>query len=200
MPQSATYKSYLQSLLWFALFAAVAAGVANDTHLVIFDFIHGNPHRTVSDTIEMMCLFPVIFVIISPLVIILVFGIPQLAQAAAAKITEGWRYQVAFLIALTPLVGVMTWYCWDYLTPSDFNLAINEGPDWEPYRHGITFQRYMDALLWQTPLTVFSLMYYKMPLRFLSRRRLVQLMLLLSCVSGIALGYMNAEAEIRQFM
>ena len=200
MPQSATYKSYLQSLLWLALSAALAAFVANVTHLIIVDSIHGNPNRPISNAITMILLFTFVFGIISVVVVLLVFSISQFTQAVAAKITEGWRYQTLILIASIPIASFITWYCWDYLTPTDFDLAINTGPDWEPYQHGITLWRYANTLCWQTPVTVFSLLYYKTPLGLLSRKRLVGAMFFTSCVLGAAAGYVTAESQIRQLM
>jgi hypothetical protein len=200
MSQSATYKSYLQSLLWLALSAALAAGVANVAQLIIIDFIHGNPNRPISNAVTMMWSFTFIFGIISAFGILLVFSISQLLQAAAAKITEGWHYQSLIIIASIPLVSIITWYCWEYLTPTDFNLGINEGADWQPYQHGITFWRYRDTLCWQTPVTVFSLLYYKTPIGLLSRKRLIGVLFFISCALGVSTGYVTAESQIHRFM
>jgi hypothetical protein len=57
-----------------------------------------------------------------------------------------------------PVTAVLTWYCYDYLTP-DFNLGINADPDWTPYQHGISIAHYQGALLFQAPVTLFSFLY-----------------------------------------
>jgi hypothetical protein len=200
MTQSSTYKSYLKSLLWLALSAALAAGAANITQLVIIDFIHGNPNRPISNAITMMWLFTFIFGIIAIFGIFMVFSISQFTQATVARISEGLRYQSSIVIASIPFVSIVTWYCWEYLTPTDFNLGINEGADWQPYQHGITFWRYAYTLCWQTPVTVFSLLYVKTPIGFLSRKRLIGVLFFMSCALGISVGYVGAESQIRQFM
>jgi hypothetical protein len=46
MKPGCIYRSYARSLLWVALLAAVAIGVAVIVELVFVDFVHGNPHRT----------------------------------------------------------------------------------------------------------------------------------------------------------
>ncbi len=61
------------------------------------------------------------------------------------------------IVFCLPLVSVLTWYCFDYLTPSDFNLGINEGAEWVSFKHGLTSQRYLLTLLTQSCVTAFSL-------------------------------------------
>lgn len=171
MTKRAIGASYAHNLLWVALFAAVMVGVMSVAHLVFFDIIHGNPHRTREDVISMMAMQTPILGIIAAIGSILVFTLPQTFQAALVAVRHriaGNRARFAVLPAL-PLTAVLTWYCYDYLTPSDLVLGINAGPDWRPYQHGISMARYMGALAFQTPVTLFGFLYIDAGFRGTSR-------------------------------
>ncbi len=92
---------------------------------------------------------------------LLVFTLPQCFQAAVSNgfvRRFGRDAHMGVLLAL-PVTAVITWYCFDYLTPPSFNLGINQGPGWEPYKHGLTTTRYLTALAFQAPATLFSAVY-----------------------------------------
>jgi hypothetical protein len=59
------------------------------------------------------------------------------------------RYGYIFIGLLVPLISILTWYCYEHLTPTDFNLGINEGEYWVPYKHGLSIKRYLATLVCQ---------------------------------------------------
>ena len=178
---------YTLCLLWLSLIFSVIAIMSNITELVFVDFVHGNPHRPKSNAVEMMWLFSIIFGIISIVGCFLVFSLPQIAQAVlhskAKQLPRPLSY-LSILLAI-PLFSVITWYCWEYLTPTDFNLGINEGPDWRPYQHGITIQRYLSALAFQTPISLYSLIYCEPDIIKSSRKTVLIVGLVLAVPIGI---------------
>jgi hypothetical protein len=185
MSKSAIGASFAHSLLWVVLFTAVTVGVMSVTHLVFFDIVHGNPHRTRED-------------VIAAIGTILVFTLPQVFQAALVTVFYrmfGSRARFAVFPTL-PLTAVLTWYCYDYLTPSDVGLGINAGPDWTPYRHGISIARYMGALAFQTPLTLFSFLYIDVSFRGASKWLILVAALAIALVVGGMYGYVTAQEQI----
>ncbi len=165
MSKSAIGASYAHSFLWVVLFMAVTVGVSSIAHLVFFDVIHGNPHRTEENVISMMLV-----------------QTPILGVIAA--------------IGSLPLTAVLTWYCYDYLTPSDFNLGINAGPDWTPYQHGISISRYMGALAFQAPITLFSFLFIDAGFRGASKWLILVAALVIAIVVGSMYGYVTAQGQI----
>jgi hypothetical protein len=57
-----------------------------DRELVFVDFVHGNPHRTQENAIEMMLLFAPIAGFIAIFVTSLVFAVPQGLQATLTDV------------------------------------------------------------------------------------------------------------------
>jgi hypothetical protein len=190
---------YAFSLNWLAAMVAVAAVISNVVELFLFDFVHGNPHRSQQNALEMMALYSPILALIAFIGTLLCFGPSQLLQAVAA----GWlsrRIDTRFLASMTlllPVAAAITWYSYDYLTPSDFNLAINEGPDWQPYQHGITVTRYLGAIAAQLPISVFSAIHVSTVDYPFYRRALVVSSLTLAVVGGATWGYRLAAADIQ---
>ena len=194
---SPTRGAYAQSLAWLAILAAVIAGVSNIVELVFTDFIHGNPHRTQGDVITMMVILTPLLGIIALIGTLLVFTLPQCFQAAVSGALVrrfGSRAQAGVLLAL-PITAAVTWYCYDYLTPSDVGLAINEGPDWKSYQHGLTLARYEAALAFQVPATLFSVAYAAASAARLSRRTVVLLALAAATIAGGIMGHHLAEGQ-----
>jgi hypothetical protein len=129
---------------------------------------------------------------------ILVFTLPQVFQAVLIAVlhrTLGSRAQFAALAAL-PLTAILTWYCYDYLTPSDVGLGINAGPAWTPYQHGISISRYLGALAFQIPVTLFSFLYINAGFRGTSKWPIVAAALTLTIASGGIWGYVTAQQQI----
>jgi hypothetical protein len=197
MSKGAINISYLRSLLWITLFMAVTVGVTNIVELIFVDFIHGNPHRTKENVIFMMFVFTPLFGVITMIGSILVFGVPQFFQAALIGVL-GQRFDsrarfVTFLAL--PLTAVLTWYCYDYLTPTDFNLGINVGPEWTPYQHGLSVSRYIKTLAIQAPITLFSFLYFDADFRGYSKKPILLIPLAVAIVIGTIRGYMMAQSQ-----
>ncbi|MBU6456611.1 MAG: hypothetical protein KGQ48_03610 [Bradyrhizobium sp.] len=189
--------SYLQSLLWTALFFAVAIGVSIVVELAIVDFIHGNPHRPQSNAIFMMITFPPVMGVIAAIGVFLVFTLPQVLQALFVGFLdrkfEG-RAHFTILLAL-PFTAVLTWYCDDYLTPS--NVQLIPGPDWQPYQHGISMARYLKAMGFQAIVTLFGLLYFDAGHRGRSRKPVVIIALFVALTVGGIWGYVLARHQFQ---
>lgn len=198
MSKRAIGASYAHSLLWVILFTAVTVGVTGIAHLVFFDIVHGNPHRTWGVVIFMMVLEMPILGVIAAIGSILVFTLPQLFQAALIVVSHrmlGDHARFAVFPAL-PLAAVLTWYCYDYLTPSDVGLGVNAGPDWTPYQHGISIARYMGALAFQAPVTLFSFLYIDAGFRGASKWPVLIAALVTTIAIGGIWGYVTAQQQI----
>jgi hypothetical protein len=198
MSNRAIGASYAHSFLWIVLFAALAAGGMIFAHLVFFDIMHGNPHRTRENVVSMMAIQTPILGIVAAIGSILVFALPQAFQAALVAIRHrmvGSRARFAVLPAL-PLTAVLTWYCYDYLTPSDLVLGINAGPDWRPYQHGISIARYIGALAYQAPITLFSFLYIDAGFRGASKWPLLVATALLTVAIAAIWGHVTTQQQI----
>lgn len=152
--------SFIKSLVWVAAIISCASTFWIITNIIKIDFLHINPNRSHENAIFMMFLFPPIFLVIAFIGVALVFAASQFLQTFLASfLLRKYGSRGLFGVALCiPLVSILTWYCFDYLTPTDVNLGINEGAEWVPYMHGLTNQRYLLTLLAQSCVTAFSLM------------------------------------------
>lgn len=176
----------------------MAVGARSIAHLVFFDIVHGNPHRTREDVLSMMAIQTPILGIIAAIGSILVFALPQAFQAALVATWHrmvGSRARFAVLPAL-PLTAILTWYYYDYLTPSDLILGINAGPDWKPYQHGISITRYIGALAFQTPVTLFGFLHMDAGFRGTSKWPLLGAAALLTITIAGIWGYVTAQRQI----
>jgi len=186
--------SYMQSLLWIALFTALVSAERNIVELLFTDFVHGNPHRTQDNAISMMKGFTPVAGIIAFIGTFLVFTLPQFFQAEAVAALDqifGDRARFAVWPAL-PLTAVLTWYCSDYLTPSNVCFA---GNCTEAYEHGLSISRYMTALAIQTPITLFSFLYFNTDLSGRSKKPVLLAALAIAIVIGGLSGYVRARAQ-----
>jgi hypothetical protein len=185
---------YLKSLAFILLFIAITISISQIIELIFVDFIHGNPHRTTSNAIEMMFFMTPFVALVSTVAALLILALPQSFEAFLTwKMTRqiGDRGHFSTLVAL-PLTAVLTWYCYDYLTPSDFNLGINEGADWKPYEHGLTLSRFAAVLTTQTLVTLFNFCYVRTHVRQLPKKIVILPVLGLALVLGCVLGYRAA--------
>jgi magnesium-transporting ATPase (P-type) len=131
------YFSFFRSLVWvifivtWTIFFFLSADVIN------VDFLHVNPNRTQSHAAMMPFIFAP-FIFIAVLFIAMTFSCSQFVQAFLAKeLVQKYGSRGLYGIVLSvPMAAVLSWYCYDYLTPSDINLGI--GPEWRPYQHGLT--------------------------------------------------------------
>jgi hypothetical protein len=164
-------------------------GVWNIVHLVFFDFIHGNPHRTQSDALAMMAEFPLMFSAVSVVGTLLVFGPPQFFQARLVGVLKrkfGGHARFAVLLAL-PVTAVLTWYCYDYLTPT-----IADG-----YKHGISLVRYLRSMGYQAPVTLFGCLYFDTSVRGRARWPIVVAAAGVASLVGAIWGYEAAQQQIQ---
>jgi hypothetical protein len=189
--------SYAHSFLWIVFFFAAAVSLENVAHLVFFDIVHGNPHRTRGDVISMIETTPILGIVTS-IGAMLVFTLPQIFQAVLITVWHRkFDYRALFsVLPAVPLTAVLTWYCYDYLTPSVLNLAINVSPDWTPYQHGISLKRYLDSLLFQTPVTLFSFLYFNANVRGASKWPILIATLVIVIATGCVWGYFTAQKQI----
>ena len=198
MNKSALGASYVRSLCWIVLFTAVTVSVRESTHLALLDLVYGKPQQTWRNLVFMMTAAALIVGFIAAIGSILVFTLPQLFQAALVESwhrTLGDRARFAAIPAL-PLTAVLTWYCYDYLTPSDFAPGYI-GPPSPPYQHGISIARYAAALGVQAPVALFSFLYLDAEFRRVSRWPLLMATLILTIASGGIWGYVTAQELIR---
>jgi hypothetical protein len=186
--------SYMQSFLWITLLIVIIQAVRFNVEIVFVDFIHGNPHRPQSNALFMMEIYTPIFAILSVIGCFLVLALPQCLQAALIQTlqpTYGCKARFVVFLAL-PVTAVLTWYCYDYLTPSNVCFA---GCYLLLYEHGISVSRYAAALAVQAPITLFSFLYFDAGLRGASRRPVVIAALALAVAIGGILGYFSAQAQ-----
>lgn len=146
------YQSFFKSLLWVVVTITCVVFFTSLADVVKTDFLHSNPYRTQRESALMPFIFTPFMFIIALFGIALTFGCSQFVQALLAKnLMKKYGSRSLYGIVLSvPLVAVLSWYCYDYLTPSDVNLGINAGPEWRPYQHGLTMGRYLSMLEFQS--------------------------------------------------
>jgi uncharacterized membrane protein (DUF485 family) len=151
---------FLTSLSLVAVYISAAIGVAFISEFIVTDFIHHNPSRPQSNAIFMMEVYIPIICLIAFIGTFLVFTVPQYLHGSLTGILLSKYGSKGFLFAIAaiPLAALLAWYGYDYLTPTDFGLGISFGPDWVPYKHGVTLERYFKTLLFQVPISLFSLL------------------------------------------
>jgi hypothetical protein len=191
MSRDAVNIAYTQSLFCIALSTAFLVCLSLNFHLVFFDLIQGNPGRTLDNVLEMMTVEAALIGSIAAIGALLVFTVPQIFQAVLVNLCNqiwGNNGRFAALVAL-PFTAILTWYCYDYLTPSDINLGINTTPDWEPYQHGISASRYLGALAFQAPATLFSFAYLEARFRGRSVKPVLLAVLAMAVAVSVVAGY-----------
>ncbi len=174
---------------------ALIAAEINVVELLFVDFVHGNPHRTQENALFMMKAYTPVFGLVAFVGTFLVFTLPQFFQAEAIRASRqmlGDRARFAALLVL-PLAAVLTWYCYDYLTPS--NVCIPGCM--ESYEHGISVARYVTALAIQAPITLFSFLYFNASSRSQSKRPIVLVALAIALVVGGIRGYLMAREQLQ---
>jgi hypothetical protein len=147
--------SYAKSLAWIAMLIALALDVAVSGTILLNDFAHG-AHRTQSE-ISLMAILVLAFWVFATIGSLLMFAPVQAFQVLIIGIMQrefGDRARFAALSSL-PITAVLTWYCYDYLTPNEFHFGARSGL----YQNGISIARYLAALAVQTPATLFAFLY-----------------------------------------
>lgn len=184
--------SYLKSLLLIALAASVFLGTLIVVETFFVDFVHGNPHRTRGNAIFMMFAYPPLFAVIAVIGVGLIFGFSQLFQIVLINIfTHRYGPIGRFVVLLAlPVTTIITWYSYEYLTPTDFGLGINTPQDWRPYQHGLTNRRYLQTLAFQAAVTIFSMLYFEATLR----KGFKELLIAIVLIVAVALGCIQGRA------
>jgi hypothetical protein len=187
--------SYALSLWWIALSLVAAVTSAIFTNIIFSDFVHGNPNRTTADSILTVVTMSPIMGLLGIIGCFLVFSLPQAAQAAVHMLARRLSRPFAqlFVLSSIPLLAAMTWYCWEYLTPSDF--AGGDDPDWKPYQHGITTQRYLAALAYQVPISIFSIVCFEPDLLGTTRKTIRLVVIGCAVLAGAWYGHAMAVAD-----
>jgi hypothetical protein len=195
--ENPVYVAYARSLIWIGLLIAIAISVTIIVSLIFTDFIHGNPHRTQTNALVMMVVFPPIFAVVALIGVFLVFGITQSFQAVIADALMkrfGRRSQFAIVLAL-PITTVLAWYCYDYLP--DFSYFGGAPDEWRPYERGLSTTRYLLMLLAQSLVTLFSLFYCDATLRHASRKWVVVTAIVIAVAGGAVRGHFMAEDQYK---
>ncbi|WP_322092343.1 hypothetical protein [Paraburkholderia bannensis] len=188
---------FCESVFLIAALVATALSISMVVSLIFTDFIHGNPNRTKENAEMMMATYPLICFIFAPIGIFIVFSATQIIQGLtmSALHSRFGRYTYIVVGLLVPFVSILAWYCYDYLTPSNLNLAINEGADWVPYQHGINLKRYLAILSAQGGITIFTLIYFEAAVYHQSRRTVILGFLFLAIAVGVFLGHRHAIGQ-----
>ncbi|WP_210453769.1 hypothetical protein [Pantoea ananatis] len=186
---------FIKSLIWLGIFLALSEAVSIIVSLIFTDFIHGNPHRSKSNAVSMMEIFPLIMGFIAIIGVFIVFSLSQAIQVIMLrKLYPAFGRRSCLFVALaTPLVTIVTWYSYDYLTPTNFSFV---GADWvPPYQHGISFTRYFLTLAYQCMVTAFSLLYFDFGVRKRSKKSVLLGTLFLAIIAGALWGYHDATVQ-----
>ena len=186
--------SYALSFCWIALSFAVAAVSALSMN-VLSDFVHGGPNRSIALQLPMTFLLAVIMSLVAMIGCVLVFSLPQIMQAAVHMLARRIAKPISHLLVLSfiPILAVLTWYCWEYLTPTDF--LGGDDPDWKPYQHGITTQRYLAALAYQVPISIFAIVCFEPDLLGTTRKTIRLVVIGCAVLAGAWFGHAMAVAD-----
>jgi hypothetical protein len=181
--------SYLQSLIWTALFLALIRSEAEITRMLFR--VHVNPHQTGSLIALMKVVVPAygIFTFVATFFIL---TLPQYLQAeivGASHRAFGDRPWFAALLAW-PVTAVLTWYCYRYVYDY-LNVCFGGCVDAEPDDDGLSVLRYFKSLLFQAPITLFSFLYFIAGLRGNSRKPIILGALAATLVAGAIWGYLK---------
>ena len=184
--------SFIKSLAWVAVVVACAIAFYLIAASVDVDFLGYRAHHMGGNLAMVLVFFIPFLSVIGFVGVALVFTVPQLLQmvmAAGLMRVYGRRGLVGIVLGL-PLLSVVTWYCYDYLTPSDLNLAINTDGDWVPYQHGLNGARYWRTLLAQSAVTLFTLARLLMEQH--DRQRMKTLLMSATLFAAACYGAVNA--------
>jgi hypothetical protein len=128
----------------------------------------------------MMLLFPLFFSVIAPVGVTLLFGLPQILQifvVNAALKRFGWQGRFTGLVAL-PAIALISWYCYDYLAPTDFTFMNITPSDWKPA------VRYFVILVAQAAFALFNVLWFEATIVKKFRGYLVVSLLLVAVTLG----------------
>jgi hypothetical protein len=174
--------SYAKSLVWIAMLIAVVIDVVVISAMLLEDFRHG-PYRSQGGLMTIMGL---ILWVIATFGSLIMFAPVQAFQVLVIGIMQREFGDRARFMALSslPITAVLSWYCYDYLTPNDFHFIAKIGPAWAPYQHGISIARYLAALAVQTPVTLFAFLCFEADRQHRSKAPIIIAALVLAIAIG----------------
>ena len=191
----------ISGVIFISLLFALSASTKYITELVIVDFVNINNSRTLSLTFETALVSVPFFSIIYVICTFIVFSIPLFLQNMLLNFikTKINTNNIYIIIATTPLISIITWYCYDYLTPTDVNLGFNVGQEYKVFEHGITPIRYLEALTYQTTVSIYCLFIMRLKNeKYYNLKRYTKLILIfISIVIGLIMGHRMAEEQYR---
>jgi hypothetical protein len=157
-PKLGVMGDHARSFAWLMLIIGTFLGTLTVVQNILVHFVFGNPTKVQQQALTLAILLTFDFQV-ATLGLFLIAGASQFVIAATASLlarSYGRRTQALALLAV-PVVAVLTWYCFDYLTPS--NMALIPGPDYVAYEHGLTPSRYVKIAAFQAAVTLFTVIY-----------------------------------------
>ncbi len=181
--------SYLKSLFWVSVILAIALFFVMIIDVIRIDFLNINPHRSHLHALLIPFSVGGTFSIVILVGIYIVFSLAQITQAIITKFSiQRFENRNLYLaIATIPLSTILSWYCYDYLTPTG-GLSINEGADSVLFQHGLTIKRYLIMLCIQTCVTIFSFTRLKLEIsnNNIARKHLLIALICIASVIGVS--------------
>jgi hypothetical protein len=194
----AAIKSYAQSLIWVVLYLTIASIASVIVGVMLLDFVHDLPYRSRDNAIFILTFATPILAVSTIIVSFLVFAPSQFFQAVILGGSDRLFGQTRFLVLQTlPLTAVLTWYCYDYLTPADIKSIISESRHLIPHQHGLTTSRYMMTLAIQAPITLFSFLYFETGTRGRSKKPILIAALAAAIAVGAIQGFGATQMQLR---
>lgn len=191
MPINAIFSSFYKSLFLISILVSIAIFFSILSNVIFIDFLRVNPNRSQLHAASLPFIFLPIVLICNVLATGVVFSFSQLFQAVITNhfIKKNQRHALYSSALAIPFSAVFSWYCYDYLTPTDFNLGINTDSSWTPYQHGMTVSRYFVMLCLQSCVTFFSIFRFKFEIeaRHKHAKYFLFAIVCLSCFAGVAL-------------
>jgi hypothetical protein len=181
--------SYFRSLFCVSIILAITMFFVMIFYVVRIDFLNVNPHRSQLHALFLPFFAGGTFSIVILIGIYIIFSLSQITQAIVTKISiQRFENRSLYLVLATiPLATILSWYCFDYLTPTG-GLAINDDADTIPFEHGLTIKRYLIMLCIQTSITVFSFTRLKFEIsnNKVAKKRLFIAMICIASVIGVS--------------
>jgi hypothetical protein len=163
--------------------------IALNTHLVLFDFIHGNPHRTLDNVIATMIVMTPIMGALVTLVATVCFLTPVAAQTFVAWLLLPRCGRSAYLwtILSVPLTALLIGPIFYWLTDRFTD---------QPPVSLFTTEDYPKFLAGQILVAAVTLAYCDAATRQASKKRVILVALLGALALGMAQGYRMTEEQI----
>lgn len=185
------YASFARSLFWVPIVVTCGLFIHVAASVVVIDFLNANPHRTQIHAASLPFIFAPIEFIVVVVGTVIVFGAAQVTQAMLTAALVKSYGQFGLLVAVLGIAptAAITWYCYDYLTPPNWNFGFNVEEDWVPYHHGITLRRYLAACGLQGCVVLFSL--WRLNLEVNGRHGAIKYVLFLALGMASIVGGVN---------